>query len=157
LFLLREQDRSSWDREAIAAGLHALDRAASGERLSAFHLEAGLAACHAVAPSWNDTDWSQILAIYDELLALTASPVVAMNRAIAVSRLEGPLAGLAVLDAISGRDALEGYPLLPAVEAELWREAGEVDRAAACYRAALTLARSGPEQRWLRSRLTHLV
>jgi RNA polymerase sigma-70 factor (ECF subfamily) len=157
MFLLRDQDRSTWDRHAIAAGLRALDRAASGDRLSAFHLEAGLAACHAVAPSWAATDWPQIVRIYDELLALTASPVVAMNRAIAVSRLEGPLAGLAVLAAIAGRSALERYPLLPAVEAELWREAGEADRAAACYRRALALVRSGPEQRWLSSRLTHLV
>jgi RNA polymerase sigma-70 factor (ECF subfamily) len=157
LFLLRDQDRSAWDRDAIAAGLRALDRAASGDRVSAFHLEAGLAACHAVAPSWNDTDWPQIVEIYDELLALTGSPVVAMNRAIAVSRIEGALAGLAVLDAMPGREALERYPLLPAVEAELWREAGEFERAAACYRKALTLARSSPEQRWLNSRLTHLV
>jgi predicted RNA polymerase sigma factor len=157
LFLLRDQDRSAWDRDAIAAGLRALDRAASGDRVSAFHLEAGLAACHAVAPSWNDTDWPQIVEIYDELLALTASPVVAMNRAIAVSRIEGPLSGLAVLDAMPGREALERYPLLPAVEAELWREAGDFARAAAGYRKALTLARSGPEQRWLNSRLTHLV
>jgi len=155
--LLREQDRTTWDREAIAAGLRALDRAASGDRLSAFHLEAGLAACHAVAPSWDDTDWPQIVAIYDELLALTASPVVALNRAIAVPRIEGPLSGLAVLDAMPGRDALERYPLFPAVAAELWREAGELERAAACYRTALTLARSGPEQRWLGSRLAHLV
>lgn len=157
LFLLRDQDRSAWDRTAIAAGLRALDRAASGDRLSAFHLEAGLAACHAVAPSWDDTDWPQIVEIYDELLALTGSPVVAMNRAIALSRIDGPLAGLAVLNAIPGRDVLERHPLLPAVEAELWREAGEVERAAACYRTALTLARSAPEQRWLSSRLTHLV
>lgn len=157
LFLLRDQDRSAWDRDAIAAGLRALDRAASGDRLSAFHLEAGLAACHAVAPSWDATNWPRIIEIYDELLALTGSPVVAVNRAIALSRIEGPLSGLAALDAIPGRDALERYALLPAVEAELWREAGAVDRAAACYRTALALARSGPEQRWLNSRLTHLV
>jgi len=157
LFLLRDQHRSAWDREAIAAGLRALDRAASGPQVSAFHLEAGIAACHAVAPSWDDTDWPQILELYDELLTLTASPVVAMNRAIAVSRIEGPLAGLAVLAAMAGRDTLDRYPLLPAVEAELWREAGDVVRAAACYQSALTLARSAPEQRWLTARLTHLV
>ena len=95
--------------------------------------------------------------IYDDLLALTGSPVVAMNRALALSRVEGPLAGLAVLDSMAGRRALAHYPLLPAVEAELWREAGDLARAAACYRAALALARSAPEQRWLSSRLTHLV
>ncbi len=157
LFLLREQDRGKWDREAIAAGMRALDRAAAGERVSAFHLEAGIAACHAVAPSWEATDWHQIVELYAELLALTASPVVAMNRAIAISRLEGPLTGLAALDSMAGRAALEHYPLLPAVEAELWREAGELAKAAHCYRTALTRARSAPEQRWLSSRLSHLV
>lgn len=157
LFLLRDQDRTKWDRRAIAAGLRALDRAAAGDQVSAFHLEAGIAACHAVAPSWDDTDWRQIVGLYDELLALTASPVVAMNRAIAISRLDGALAGLAALDHMAGREALGRYPLLPAVQAELWREAGDTAQAAACYRVALSLARSLPEQRWLSSRLAHLV
>ena len=157
MFLLRDQDRSTWDRGALAAGLRALDRAASGDYVSPFHLEAGIAACHAVALSWEATDWPQIVELYDELLALTASPVVAMNRAIAISRIEGPLAGLAALDRITGRDALARYPLLPAVQAELWREAGDPAQAAAGYRAALTLARSAPEQRWLTARLAHLV
>ena len=157
LFLLRDQNRANWDRDAIAAGLHALDRASTGDRLSAFHIEAGIAACHAVAPSWDDTDWPQIVGLYDELLVLTASPVVAMNRAIALSRVEGPVSGLAALDSMAGRDALDRYPLLPAVQAELWRESGDLAQAAACYRAALTLARSDPEQRWLNSRLAHLV
>jgi len=157
LFLLREQDRGRWDREAIAAGMGALDRASTGDRVSAFHLEAGIAACHAVAPSWEATDWRQIADLYDELLALTASPVVALNRAIAISRIEGPLSGLAVLDGMAGRAALEHYPLLPAVQAELWREAGDLAKAADHYRIALTRARSAPEQRWLSSRLGHLV
>jgi RNA polymerase sigma-70 factor (ECF subfamily) len=157
LFLLRDQDRGLWDRALIAEGLHALDRSAGGEEVSALHLEAGIAACHAAAPSWADTDWRQIVALYDELLAVTQSPVVAVNRAIAISRLEGPLPGVAALDAIEQRDALERYPLLPAVQAELWREAGDLDRAAAYYRAALGLARSSPEQRWLTSRLSLLV
>jgi RNA polymerase sigma-70 factor (ECF subfamily) len=157
LFLLRDQDRTKWDHGAIAAGLRALDRASAGDHVSAFHLEAGIAACHAVAPSWADTDWPQIIAIYDDLLALTGSPVVAMNRAVAVSRVAGPLAGLAMLDALTGDGALARYPLLPAVQAELWREAGDQSRAVVCYRDALTLARSVPEQRWLSSRLTHLV
>ena len=157
LFLLRDQDRSKWDRRAIAEGLHALDRAAAGEEISAFHLEAGIAACHAAAASWESTNWPEILDLYDHLLTLTRSPVVAMNRAIALSRLDGPLSGLAALDAIDGLAALDRYPLLPAIQAELWREAGDVDRAAACYRSALGLARSAPEQRWLTSRLSLLV
>jgi RNA polymerase sigma-70 factor (ECF subfamily) len=157
LFLLREQDRGKWDRAAIAEGLHALDLAAAGDTVTALHLEAGIAACHAAASSWDATDWPQIVELYDELFALTASPVVAVNRAIAVSRIDGPLQGLAALDAIENASALERYPLLPAIQAELWREAGDLDRAAACYRAALGLARSSPEHRWLTSRLSLLV
>lgn len=157
LFLLREQDRALWDRALIAEGLTALDRSASGGTVSALHLEAGIAACHAAASSWDATDWPQIVELYDELLALTRSPVVAVNHAVAISRVEGPLSGLAALDAIENAQALERYPLLPAIQAELWREAGDLDRAAACYRAALGLARSSPEQRWLTSRLSLLV
>jgi RNA polymerase sigma-70 factor (ECF subfamily) len=157
LFLLRDQDRGKWDRGRIAEGLHALDRAAAGETVTALHLEAGIAACHAAAASWEVTDWPQIVELYDELLALTRSPVVAVNRAIAVSRIEGPLAGLAALDAIENASALERYPLLPAIQAELWREAGDLERAAACYRAALGVARSSPEHRWLTARLSLLV
>ena len=157
LFLLREQDRRKWDRRLIAEGMRALDRASSGDRVTAFHLEAGIAACHAAAASWESTAWAEILALYDELLALTGSPVVAMNRAVAVSRLDGALSGLAALDAIDNVEALDGYPLLPAIQAELWREAGDTDRAIESYRAALGLARSAPEQRWLTSRLSLLV
>lgn len=153
LFLLRDQDRAKWSRPAIAEGMRALDRASSGDTVSAFHLEAGIAACHVVAPSWEATDWPRILGLYDELLALTGSPVVAVNRAIALSRVEGALSALAALETIADRDALERYPLLPAVQAELWREAGDFDRAAACYRTALSLARSTPEHNWLTSRL----
>jgi RNA polymerase sigma-70 factor (ECF subfamily) len=153
LFLLREQDRTRWDRRLISDGLRALDRSASGDEVSRYHLEAGIAACHAVAASWEATDWAQILAQYDRLQALTKSPVVAVNRAVAVSRVHGPLAGLAALDEVAALPPLENYPLLPAVQAELWREAGDPARAADYYRAALARARLGPEQRWLASRL----
>jgi RNA polymerase sigma-70 factor, ECF subfamily len=157
LFLLREQDRRQWDSALIGEGMRALDRASVGNRVTAFHLEAGIAACHAVAASWESTDWAQIVELYDDLLELTRSPVVAMNRAVAISRVEGALAGLAALDAIENLAALDRYPLLPAIQAELWREAGDLDRAIECYRAALGLARSAPEQRWLTSRLSLLV
>lgn len=157
LFLLRDQDRGKWDRALIDEGMRALDHASAGDSITAFHLEAGIAACHAAAGSWELTDWPQIVELYDELLALTASPVVAMNRAVAISRLHGALAGLAAIDAIGNLAALDGYPLLPAIQAELWREAGDVTRAAAGYRAAIGLARSAPEQRWLTSRLSLLI
>ena len=148
---------ASGTRRMIVEGMRALDRASAGDRITAFHLEAGIAACHAAAASWESTDWPQIVALYDDLLALTGSPVVAMNRAVAVSRVEGALSGLAALDAIENLSALDRYPLLPAIQAELWREAGDIDRAIECYRAALGLARSAPEQRWLTSRLSLLV
>jgi RNA polymerase sigma-70 factor (ECF subfamily) len=157
LFLLRDQDRRKWNHAMIAEGMHALDNSSHGDVVSAFHLEAGIAACHAAAGSWDATDWPQIVSLYDELVALTRSPVVAMNRAVAVSRVDGALSGLAALDAIEDLDALDSYPLLPAIQAELWREAGDTDRAATCYRAALELARSAPEHRWLTSRLSLLV
>jgi RNA polymerase sigma-70 factor, ECF subfamily len=156
-FLLRDQDRTKWDHAMIAEGMRALDRASAGDALTAFHLEAGIAAGHAAAPSSESTDWPRIIELYDDLLALTKSPVVAMNRAIAVSRIDGPLAGLAALDDIVNLDALDRYPLLPAIRAELWREAGNADRAIQCYRTALDLARSAPEQRWLTARLSLLV
>lgn len=157
VFLLREQDRRKWDRGAIGEGMLALDRAAEGEATSAFHLEAGIAACHAAAASWDSTDWPQIVDLYGELLTLTNSPVVAMNRAVAISRIEGAWSGLAALEAIENLAALERHPLLQAIRAELWREAGDGDRARECYRAALGLARSAPEQRWLTRRLSLLV
>lgn len=120
-------------------------------------LESPTARCSCSASRIARSRRPQILALYDELLSLTSSPVVAVNRAIAISRLDGPLSGLAALQAIDNRGALQRYPLLPAIEVELWREAGDLDRAAACYRAALGLARSSPEQRWLTSRLSLLV
>lgn len=157
LFLLRERDRRQWDSALIAEGMRALDRASAGDHITAFHLEAGIAACHAVAASWESTNRGQIVELYNDLLELTRSPVVAMNRAVAISRVDGALAGLAALDAIENRAALDRYPLRPAIQAELWRESGDLHRAIACYRAALGLARSAPEQRWLTSRLSLLV
>jgi RNA polymerase sigma-70 factor (ECF subfamily) len=153
LFLMAEQDRSRWDRPLIAEGLQELDRASAGAHLSRYHLEAGIAACHATAASWADTDWEQILDQYDLLYELTGSPVVAINRAIARSRVEGPTAGLAALDSVADDPQLHGYHVLPSVEAALWREAGRPDRAAACYRRALALAQSAPERVWLARRL----
>jgi RNA polymerase sigma-70 factor (ECF subfamily) len=153
LLLLRDQDRTVWDAQRINEGLHALDRASAGDQLSAFHLEAGIAACHALAPSWDATDWPQILSLYDELVALTNSPVAGVNRAVALSRVEGPVAGLAALNELTDHPALARYVLLPAIVAELWREAGDAKRAEESYRAALTLARSTPERDWLERRL----
>jgi RNA polymerase sigma-70 factor (ECF subfamily) len=156
LFLLRDQDRSLWDRALIGEGLRALDRAACGHALSAYHLQAEIASCHAIAPTWQETDWPRIVHCYDLLLAATASPIVALNRAIARGRISGPLAAIADIDQIASDPLLASYPMLPAVLAELWREAGDHDRATMYYRKALAVAGSAPERRFLASRLEQI-
>lgn len=156
LYLLRDQDRSLWDRALLSEGLRALDRAAAGDEISTYHLEAEIAACHAVAPAWIDTDWARILGCYDRLAALTGSPIVALNRAIAKAHVAGVRAAIADVEALGSAAALKGYHLLPAVLAEMWREAGDVNRAARYYGEALTLAVTGPERRFLTARLEAL-
>lgn len=151
--LLGRQDRTQWDRGLIGEGLRALDRAASGETLSTFHLEAEIAACHALAPSWADTDWPRIVSCYDALVRLTGSPIVRLNRAIARSRLDGPLAAIGEIEQLAGEAALASYHLLPAALAQLWLEAGDSERSAEYNRAALALAGSSPERRLLQERL----
>jgi RNA polymerase sigma-70 factor (ECF subfamily) len=153
LFLLRDQDRTAWDRSLIAEGHAALDRAARGDDVSRYHLEAEIAACHVSAAAWKDTDWRRILECYEQLVELTRSPVVMLNRAIARAQVAGAQAALAELDAIKSHPALKAYHLLPAVQAEIWREAGDSRRAADYYREALALAASGPERRFLSTRL----
>jgi RNA polymerase sigma-70 factor (ECF subfamily) len=153
LHRLAEQDRSQWDPLLIAEGLTHLDRAAEGVRLSTYHLEAGIAACHAVAARYEDTDWRRIVEYYDDLLRLKPTPVVALNRAIAISRLEGPMAGTAALDAIVDDPALNRYYLLHATLGQFALEAGDRDRAAECFGHALTCECSDPERRFLERRL----
>lgn len=153
LFLLREQDRSKWDRTLITEGLRALDRAASGDELTAYHLQAEIAACHAVAASWNETDWSRIASCYRELERLTRSPIVTLNRIIAEAQLSPAADGLAALDRLAADPRLANYHFLPAVLGGLWHDAGELDRARGCYERALALAQSAPEQRFLAARL----
>ena len=157
LFLLRDQDRSKWDRVLMSEGLRALDRAASGDQLSRYHLEAEIAACHAVAPNWAETDWRRIVDCYDELARLTGSPIVALNSAIARAQVAGPRAALDQIERIPSHPALAAYHLLPAVLAELWRDAGDAERAAAYYREALVLAQAAPERRFLGARLAALA
>jgi RNA polymerase sigma-70 factor (ECF subfamily) len=156
LVLLADQDRGRWDRAMIAAGLHHLDRCAEGRRRTAVHLEAGIAACHAVAPSSAATDWRRILELYDELLAAHPSPVVALNRAVALSMVDGPRAGLAAIACIAelaGHAQLAGYYLLPATRGDLWLKCSDGERAAAAYREALALPCSEPERRFMLARL----
>lgn len=156
LFLLRDQDRSRWDQTLIAEGLRALDRSAAGVEVSAYHLQAEIAACHAVAPHWAETDWPRIADCYRALEALTGSPLVTLNRVIAESQLSRSASPIAELEALIAHPRLHAYHLLPAVLAELWREAGDLARAAAHYQRAQALAGAAPEQRFLAARLASL-
>ena len=153
LLRLADQDRSLWDASSIARGLQHLDAAASGDRLTVYHVEAGIAACHAVAARYEETDWPRIAELYDSLLVMKPTPVVALNRAIAISRVHGPRAGLAAVDAIAGDAVLARYYLLHATVGELALETGDRDRAAECFRAALACECSEPERRFLERRL----
>jgi RNA polymerase sigma-70 factor (ECF subfamily) len=153
LLLLAEQDRSAWDRALIARGLGHLERAASGDRITAYHVEAAIAATHAVADDEASTDWVGIVRHYDDLLELKPSPVVELNRAIALAKAEGTAAGIEALERIEGDAALARYYLLPAALGRLWLEAGEPERAARYYEEALTRPTSAPERRFLERQL----
>jgi RNA polymerase sigma factor (sigma-70 family) len=156
LLLLEDQDRSQWDRGLLAAGLRHLESAGRGSRRSdvtPYHLEAGIAAEHAVAPSAAATDWRRIVHLYDALLAQNPSPVVALNRAVAVAQADGPGAGLEALEAVRHHPALQSYPLLHGTRGELLLRLGATREAAASFRAALALATPEPLRRRLAARL----
>ncbi len=153
LFLLSEQDRALWNRKLIAQGFRQLDLCAAGKEFSEYHLQAGIAACHAAATSYELTDWAQIVGLYDQLLSINPSPVVALNRAVALAKWQGAEAGIRALEAISEHPALSHYYLLPATLGELWTALGEPEKAAAHYRKALDLPCTEPERRFLHKRL----
>ncbi len=149
LLRLDDQDRAKWDQALIERGLIELAAAAEGSAVSEYHLQAGIAALHGTAADYASTDWAGILRHYDALCEIRPSPIVALNRAVAVASLHGPQAGLAAIAAIPQRDRLESHYLLHAVAGELhWRMRN--DRAAAeSFRRALQLAQVGPEQLYL--------
>ncbi len=153
LLLLAEQDRSLWNKEMIQLGLHHLNLSAEGEDLTTYHLEAGIAACHAVSPTYEATDWSRILLYYEDLLAQNRSPVIFLNRAVAVSMLHGPDAAIQELKAIDNLPSMKSYYLYPATLAELYMRKGEKISAAENYRRALELAGTEPEKRFLLRKL----
>jgi RNA polymerase sigma-70 factor, ECF subfamily len=157
LLLLEEQDRSRWDRGAIAEGSELVVGALRRGRPGRFTLQAAIAAVHAEAPSYDQTDWQEVLSLYDELLAVWHSPVVALNRAVAVAMIHGPEAGLAVLDAIAEDAKLARYPYLEAARADLLRRLGRSVEAAGAYRAALSLATNAAERGFLERRLAELT
>ncbi len=153
LLLLAEQDRDQWDRAAAAEGI-ALVREALGARPpSRYALQAAIAAVHIEAPTWDDTDWREILAIYGVLQNIWPSPVVALNRAVALAMVAGPEAGLAAVEALAQDRQLAGYPYLPATRADLLRRLGRLEEAAAFYRDALALTANDTERAFLHGRV----
>ncbi|MBS0476199.1 MAG: RNA polymerase sigma factor [Proteobacteria bacterium] len=156
LVLLDEQDRSRWNRVLITEGTALVERALAAGRAGPYVLQAAIAAVHAEAPSAAATDWAQIVALYDVLLQLEPSPVVALNRAVAVAMHDGPAAGLAGVDAILARGELADYHLAHAARADLCRRLGRTEEARAAYRRALALVRQAPERRFLERRLAEL-
>jgi RNA polymerase sigma-70 factor (ECF subfamily) len=157
VLLLAEQDRGRWDHAAIAEAHSLILSALRGGRPGRFVLQAAIAALHAEAPSYADTDWRQIVGLYDLLLAAWPSPVVAMNRAVAVSMADGPQAGLELLTEIeSASSQLLGYHYLHAVRADLLRQLGRRDEAATAYRQAIELCSNSAERQFLSGRLSAL-
>jgi RNA polymerase sigma-70 factor, ECF subfamily len=157
LLLLEEQDRSRWDRQAIGEGRQLVDQALRRGRPGRFTLQAAIAAVHAEAPSSADTDWPEVLGLYDLLLAVWPSPVVALNRAVAVAMVEGPAAGLAALDTVANDPHLATYPYLEATRADLLRRLGRTRDAAQAYRTALTVATNAAEKDFLTRRLAEVT
>lgn len=153
LLRLADQDRSGWDRGMIARGMFHLVRSATGNAVDEYHLQAGIAACHCAAPDFVATDWRQILSLYDQLMELDDSPVIALNRAVAVAQLHGPQAGKDALVKIAGLRALESYHLLHAAQGEFELLLGEKAVAAAHFQRALDLAELASEKEFLRKRL----
>jgi RNA polymerase sigma-70 factor, ECF subfamily len=153
LVTLEDQDRARWDRTEIDAGTGILEAALRRGRLGPYQLQAAIAACHATAPDAAATDWAEIALLYQRLGELTPSPVVELNRAVAVAMSQGPDAGLALVAAIEDSGALAGYYLLPATRADLLRRMGRRAEAAISYRTARDLAATDAERRYLTRRL----
>ena len=156
LVTLEHQDRSRWDQALIAEGVATLDSALAMRRAGPYQLQAAIAACHATASDTESTDWPQIVSLYTDLARLAPSPVVDLNRAVAVAMADGIPAGLALVDELAAAGRLEGYYLLPATRADLLRRDGRVDEARAAYEEALDLAPTEAERRYLSNRLYEL-
>ena len=156
LIVLEDQDRSSWDPGLIREGTALVERALSSDSVGAYTLQAAIAAVYAAAPDFPSTDWGQIINLYDMLLQVTPSPVVEINRAVAVAMRNGPAAGLELIDAILGRGDLVNYHLAHAARADLYRRMGRIAEARASYHQALTFAQQEPQRRFLERRIASL-
>jgi RNA polymerase sigma-70 factor (ECF subfamily) len=156
LILLEDQDRSLWNRDQITEGVSLVARALSSGQVGPYTIQAAIAAAHAQAPSATATNWAQIVALYDLLFQAHPSPVIELNRAVAVAMRDGPIAGLVLIDAILTRGELGNYHLSHAARADLFRRLGQAAEARASYERALILTQQEPERRFLRRRLSEL-
>ncbi|SUD41014.1 RNA polymerase sigma factor [Ectopseudomonas mendocina] len=156
VILLKAQDRSLWNRELIAEGEALVLQALHSRRFGPYSLQAAIAAVHAEAASLEDTDWVQIVGLYDELLRLNPSPVIELNRAVALAMRDGEQAGLLEIDRLLAAGELDGYHLAHAARADLLRRLGRREQAIAAYRQALALAQQGPDRQFLQKRLEEL-
>lgn len=156
LVLLEDQDRQLWDRGLITEGLQFLERALSRRPTGPYAIQAAIAAVHAESASTRETDWGQIVGLYDALLALDPSPVVELNRAVAVAMHRGPQAGLQIVEQILGRGDLKNYALAHAAAADFYRRLGKTQAAIDRYEKALLLTRQEPERRFLERRIAEL-
>ena len=156
LILLDEQDRSRWDRALVTEGAALVEQALASRRFGPYTIQAAIAAVHAEAQSAAATDWNEIVGLYDVLRRMDASPVIELNRAVAVAMRDGPAAGLDTIDAILARGELKEYRLAHAARADLLRRLGRKDEARAAYERALTLTQQEPERRFLQRRIGEL-
>jgi len=157
LELFVDQDRRRWDHALLTEGLAWFERAATGETLTAFHIEAAIAVVHASAVSAERTDWNAIVELYDRLMTIASTPVIALNRGVAIGQRDGAVAGLRALRQIADPERLERYPFYPAALGELELRRGDTSAARACFRSALTLARNDAERHFLEKRLAGIV
>ena len=156
LILLENQDRALWNREQIAEGVVLVEKALSSHRFGPYTLQAAIAAVHAEAESTGATDWRQIVALYDQLMRIQPSPVVHLNRAVAIAMRDGPEAGLSHIDALLEHGELANYYLAHSARAELYRRLGRTDAARAAYEKALALTQQEPERQFLQERIRQL-
>ena len=156
VILLDDQDRSLWNREQISEGLRLVEQALGSRRFGPYTIQGAIAAVHAEAAAAGVTDWAQIVGLYDVLLRADPSPVIELNRAVALAMRDGPAAGLAVVEAILSRGELQDYRPAHAARADLCRRLGRTADARAAYERALALSRQDPERRFIERRLDEL-
>jgi RNA polymerase sigma factor (sigma-70 family) len=157
LLRLQEQDRTRWDKSMIARGMFHFAQSAAGDEVSEYHLQAGIAACHCAAKNYESTDWQKIFSLYDRLIEFDPSPVVALNRAVAIANIGGPKAGLDAVRATRDLNKLKSYYLLYAVLGEFERRSGNLQAAAEQFRKSFALAKTKSERAFLLRRLQRCV